>query len=152
LDQRGQRKINTPKYVVDASVVAKWVLPVEMYQENALKLRNDNTSGRAELFAPTILSAEVANALWRAVKLKRLSEEDAQEALTTLGDTKIALCELDWSQISKVLKIACMLDSAIYDAAYLFLSDKIDAQLVTSDTKLYEKAKENFNVLHIRDY
>jgi len=137
---------------VDASVVAKWVLPVEMYQENALKLRNDNTSGKAELFAPTILSAEVANALWRAVKLKRLSEEDAQEALTTLGDTKIALCELDWSQISKVLKIACMLDSAIYDAAYLFLSDKIDAQLVTSDTKLYEKAKENFNVLHIRDY
>jgi len=137
---------------VDASVVAKWVLPVEMYQENALKLRNENTSGRAELFAPTILSAEVANALWRAVKLKRLSEEDAQEALTTLGDTKIALCELDWSQISKVLKIACMLDSAIYDAAYLFLSDKIDAQLVTSDTKLYEKAKENFNVLHIRDY
>lgn len=137
---------------MDASVVAKWVLPVEMYQENALKLRNDNTSGKAELFAPTILSAEVANALWRAVKLKRLSEEDAQEALTTLGDTKIALCELDWSQISKVLKIACMLDSAIYDAAYLFLSDKIDAQLVTSDTKLYEKAKENFNVLHIRDY
>ena len=137
---------------MDASVVAKWVLPVEMYQENALKLRNDNTSGRAELFAPTILSVEVANALWRAVKLKRLSEEDAQEALTTLGDTKIALCELDWSQISKVLKIACMLDSAIYDATYLFLSDKIDAQLVTSDTKLYEKAKENFNVLHIRDY
>ena len=137
---------------MDASVVAKWVLPVEMYQENALKLRNDNTSGRAELFAPTILSVEVANALWRAVKLKRLSEEDAQEALTTLGDTKIALCELDWSQTSKVLKIACMLDSAIYDAAYLFLSDKIDAQLVTSDTKLYEKAKENFNVLHIRDY
>ena len=137
---------------MDASVVAKWVLPVEMYQENALKLRNDNTSGRAELFAPTILSVEVANAFWRAVKLKRLSEEDAQEALTTLGDTKIALCELDWSQISKVLKIACMLDSAIYDAAYLFLSDKIDAQLVTSDTKLYEKAKENFNVLHIRDY
>ena len=137
---------------MDASVVAKWVLPVEMYQENALKLRDDHVSERAELFAPTILTAEVANALWRAVKLKRLAEEDAQEALKTLGDTKIALCELDWSQVSQVLKIACMLDSAIYDAAYLFLSDKIEAQLVTSDTKLYEKAKEHFNVLHIRDY
>jgi predicted nucleic acid-binding protein len=137
---------------VDASVVAKWVLPVEMYQENALKLRDDHVSERAELFAPTILAAEVANALWRAVKLKRLTEEDAQEALKTLGDTKIALCALDWSQISQVLKIACMLDSAIYDAAYLFLSDKIEAQLVTSDTKLYEKTKEHFNVLHIKDY
>ncbi len=137
---------------MDASVVAKWVLPVEMYQENALKLRDDHVSERAELFAPTILTAEVANALWRAVKLKRLTEEDAQEALKTLGDTKITLCELDWYQISQVLKIACMLDSAIYDAAYLFLSDKIKAQLVTSDTKLYEKTKEHFNVLHIRDY
>lgn len=137
---------------MDASVVAKWVLPVEMYQENALKLRDDHVSERAELFAPTILTAEIANALWRAVKLKRLTEEDAQEALKTLGDTKITLCELDWYQISQVLKIACMLDSAIYDAAYLFLSDKIEAQLVTSDTKLYEKAKEHFHVLHIKDY
>jgi len=137
---------------VDASVVAKWVLPVEMYQENALKLRDDHVSERAELFAPTILTAEVANALWRAVKLQRLTEEDSQEALKTLGDTKITLCELDWYQISQVLKIACMLDSAIYDAAYLFLSDKIEAQLVTSDTKLYEKAKEHFHVLHIKDY
>jgi predicted nucleic acid-binding protein len=137
---------------VDASIVAKWVLPVEMYQENALKLKNDHVSERAELTAPTILTAEVANALWRAVKLKRLTEEDAQEALKTLGDTKIALYELDWSQTSQVLKIACMIDSAIYDATYLFLSEKIDAQLITSDTKLYEKAKENFNVLHIRDY
>ena len=137
---------------MDASVVAKWVLPVEMYQENALKLRDDHVSERAELFAPTILTAEIANALWRAVKLKRLTEEDAQEALKTLGDTKITLYELDWSQISQVLKIACMLDSAIYDAAYLFLSDKIEAQLVTSDTKLYEKAKEHFHVLHIKDY
>ncbi len=137
---------------MDASVVAKWVLPVEMYQENALKLRDDHVSERAELFAPTILTAEIANAFWRAVKLKRLTEEDAQEALKMLGDTKITLYELDWSQISQVLKIACMLDSAIYDAAYLFLSDKIEAQLVTSDTKLYEKAKEHFHVLHIKDY
>jgi predicted nucleic acid-binding protein len=127
-------------------------LTVEMYQENALKLKDDHVSERAELFAPSILIAEVANALWRAVKLKRLTEEDAQEALKTLGDTKITLCELDWSQISQVLKIACTLDSAIYDAAYLFLSDKTNAQLVTSDTKLCEKTKEHFNVLHIKDY
>ena len=138
--------------MVDASVVAKWVLPVETCQENALKLRNDHASGMAELFAPTILTAEVANALWRAVKLQRLTEEDSQEALKTLGDTKITLCELDWSQFSQVLKIACKLGSAIYDAAYLYLSDKIKAQLVTSDTKLYEKAKEHFNVLHVKDY
>lgn len=138
--------------MVDASVVAKWVLPVEMYQENALKLKDDFVSERVELFAPTILTAEIANALWRAVKLKRLTEEDSQEALKTLGDTKITLCELDWSQFSEVMRIACTLDAAIYDAAYLYLSDKMHAKLITSDTKLYLKGKEHFSVQHIKDY
>jgi predicted nucleic acid-binding protein len=51
-----------------------------------------------------------------------------------------------------VLDIACELDIAIYDAAYVFLSDKIRAQFITSDTKLYEKAKGQFRVLHLKDY
>jgi predicted nucleic acid-binding protein len=150
LDPRGQRKISN--YVVDASVVAKWVLPIETYQENALKLRGDQVSGKVKLFAPAFLTLEVTNALWKAVKLKRLSEEDSQEALQTLGDTNIALCELTWLETSEVLDIACAIDSAIYDAAYLFLSDRTKAQFITSDTKLYEKAKAHFSVLHLKDY
>jgi predicted nucleic acid-binding protein len=137
---------------VDASVVAKWVLPVETYQENALKLRDDHVSKRAELFAPTVLTIEVTNALWKAVKLKRLSQEDAQEALKTLGNIKISLYELDWTEASQILNIACKLDSAIYDATYLFLAHKIKAQFVTSDNKLYEKAKKYFEVIHLREY
>jgi predicted nucleic acid-binding protein len=61
-------------------------------------------------------------ALWKAVKLKRISQEDSQQALNTLGDTNIALHELAWPETSKVLSIAYALDVAIYDAAYLYLS------------------------------
>ena len=143
MDQRGQREI-TRNYVVDASVIAKWVLPIETYQENAFKLKQDQVSGTANLFAPSFLILEVTNALWKAVKLKRLTEEDAQEALKTLGDTIITLYELDWRQASEVLDLACELDIAIYDAAYVFLSNKIKSQFITSDTKLYEKAKGQF--------
>ena len=151
MDKRRQRKISR-NYVVDASVVAKWVLPIETYQENAFKLKQDQVSGTANLSAPTFLTLEVTNALWKAVKLKRLSEEDSQDALKTLGDTKIALYELDWPQASEVLDMACELDIAIYDAAYVFLSEKLRAQFITSDTKLYEKAKGQFRVLHLKDY
>ena len=151
MDQRGQGEISR-NYVVDASVIAKWVLPIETYQENALKLKRDQASGVVNLFAPTILLLEVTNALWKAVKLKRLSEEDSQEALKALGDTKIALYELDWPQASDVLDIAGKLDAAISDAVYVFLSDKLRVQLLTSDTKLYEKAKGNFRVVHLKDY
>ena len=64
----------------------------------------------------------------------------------------IILHELNWSQTSETLSIANKLDIALYDATYLFLSEKINAQLVTSDTKLCEKAKDHFKVLHLKDY
>jgi predicted nucleic acid-binding protein len=137
---------------VDASVVAKWVLPIEPYQENALKLKDDHVSKRAELFAPTLLTTEVTNALWKAIKLKRIPQDDAQEALKTLGNMKISLYETNWIEASLILNIACKLDCALYDATYLYLAQKIKAQFVTSDNKLYEKARGNFNVLHIKDY
>lgn len=132
--------------------MAKWVLPVEPYQDNALKLRDAHVSKRAELFAPTLLTIEVTNALWKAVKLKRISQDDAQEALKTLGNIKISLYEPDWVEASHILNIACKIDCALYDATYLFLAQKIKAQFVTSDNKLYEKAKRHFELLHVRDY
>jgi predicted nucleic acid-binding protein len=137
---------------VDASVVAKWVLPVELYQENALKLRDDHVSRRIELFAPTILSIEVTNALRKAVKLKRLSQQDAQEALKTLGNLNISTYEIDWIDAAQILDIASNLDTAIYDATYLFLAHKIKARFITSDNKLYERAKRDFEVLHVKEY
>ena len=138
--------------MVDASVVAKWVLPGEPYQENAIKLKNDHVLGLVELHAPLFIVEEVANALWRATKLKRLSQEDAQEALNALNDMKIELHQLDWAQAAQSLEIACKHNIALYDASYLFLTDKIKAQLITADNKLYETAKDHFKVLNIKEY
>jgi predicted nucleic acid-binding protein len=138
--------------VVDASVVAKWVLPGEPNQENALKLKSDHVLGLVELYAPAFIVEEVANALWRAVKLKRLSQEDAKDALNALNDMKIILYESDWTLAAQSLAIACKHNIALYDASYLFLTDKIKAQLLTADNKLYETAKDHFKVLNIKDY
>jgi predicted nucleic acid-binding protein len=137
---------------VDASVVAKWALQMEMYQENALKVKQDFESGAVELFAPSFLTFEVTNALWRAVKLKRLLKKDAENALKSFNDSQIGLYELDWNEASEVLSLSCSLDIAVYDAAYLFLSEKMKAQLVTSDTRLWEKTKNQFTVIHLKDY
>jgi predicted nucleic acid-binding protein len=151
MDKRRQRE-SPRNYVVDASVVAKWVLPVETYQENAFLLKQDQTTGLANLFAPSIITLEVTNALWQAVRLKRVSEENAKDALKTLADTNITLQQTNWNQTSEMLDIAFKLGITIYDAAYIFLSTALRAQLVTSDTKLYEKAKGHFQILHLKDY
>ena len=137
---------------MDASVVAKWVLPGEPYQENSIKLKNDHVLGLVELYAPAFLVQEVANALWRAVKLKRLSEEDAQDALKALDDMKLELEQFDGAQTSQALKTACKLNISLYDSTYLFLANKMKIRFITADNKMYETAKAHFEVLHIKDY
>ncbi len=140
------------RYVVDASVVAKWVLAVEPYQPNALKLKFDHVARKTELFAPSIMLVEVANAVWKAVKLKRLSQQDAKEAVLALSNIGIFSCEVGWEHVSEVYDIASRLDASVYDAVYLFLACEIKAQFVTSDDRLFEKAERHFPVLHLKDY
>lgn len=137
---------------MDASVVASWVIQGEPYQQNALKLKEDHLLGKISLSAPAVIAQEVGNALWKGVKLKRIAEADAREALQSLDDMKIELHDLFWSQISDTLRIASKLDLTVYDAAYLFISNKTKACVVTGDNKMYEKAKKDFRISHIKSY
>jgi predicted nucleic acid-binding protein len=113
---------------------------------------NDHVLGLAELCAPAFLVQEVANALWRAVKLRRLTEADAVEALKSMNDMRIELYNLDWAQASETLEIACKLNLTFYDASYLFLANKMKARFITADNKMYEAAKAHFEVLNVKDY
>ncbi len=56
----------TPQYVIDASVIIKWVLFGEPYEENVSRLKEDHLSGIAETCAPSFAVQEVTNA--RAAK------------------------------------------------------------------------------------
>jgi len=94
---------------------------------------------------------EVANALWKAIKRSRISEADAHDALTILDDLGIILHELNWTDVANGLNMASKLDLTIYDASYLILSNKMKAQLITADDKLYEKTKKNFKIVHLKD-
>ena len=65
---------------------------------------------------------------------------------------RIELHEFNWIEISQALNIACKLNLAIYDSTYLLLSEKLKAQLITADDQLYQRAKEHYKLLHIRNY
>ncbi|MFQ6074599.1 MAG: type II toxin-antitoxin system VapC family toxin [Candidatus Bathyarchaeia archaeon] len=137
---------------MDASVAAKWALPGEPYQKSALKLKEDHILGLAELSAPSFIAQEVANALWRALKLGRIVKGDAEEALRALGEMRIELHELSWDQVAEGLDIASSLDLTIYDASYLYLSNRLRAPLVTADGTLYERSRKLFRITHVKDY
>jgi len=118
----------------------------------ALRLKEDHVSGATELSAPSVVVQEVASALWRATRLKRISEADAKEALKALNDMRIELHKLNWAQSAEALNIACDLDLTIYDTSYVFLANELKVPLVTADKTLYETARNRFKILHIKDY
>jgi predicted nucleic acid-binding protein len=138
--------------VIDASVVVKWVLSGEPYEEKADAVQAHQVSGNAELWAPSFLVQEVTNAIWRAIKLKRITQEIAEKSLKSLDGIQITFCDFSWTEACDVLKIATNLDLTVYDAAYLFLSEKINSPIITADDKMYQKAKGQFRVVHLKDY
>jgi len=140
------------RYIVDASVVAKWVLPGEPHQVNAVKLKEDYVSGAVELSSLFLAVEEVANAFCRAVSLGRISEVDAKGALEALGDLGVELHSVSWSRMAQVLGVARELGLTVYDASYVYLAEEMKSTLITADDTLSERAGKRCGVLHIRDY
>ena len=140
------------RYIVDASVVAKWVLRGEPYQTNAVKLKNDYVSGVVKLSSLFLAPVEVASAFRKAVRLGRLSEADAEEALVALGDMGTELHSLGWSDVARVFGIASELGLSVYDASYVSVAEDVKATLITADDALYERAGKRISVQHLRDY
>lgn len=127
-------------------------MPDEEHLEQALKVKSDHAKGVTILLAPTFLPLEITNALWRAIKLKRLSQNDAQQSLKKLNALGITHHIIDWAESLEVLNIAHRFDIAVYDAAYVYLSDKLKAPLITSDNKLIQKVKPHFEVIDLKEY
>jgi predicted nucleic acid-binding protein len=140
------------QYIVDACIVVKWVLAGEPYEEKSIQLKKDYLSGIVNLSAPSFIVQEVANSLWKATSQRRILKEDAQEALKILQDMRIDLHEFNWIEISQALNVACKLNLAIYDSSYLLLSEKLKTEIITADEQLIQKARDYFQVLHIKDY
>ncbi|MFQ6086357.1 MAG: type II toxin-antitoxin system VapC family toxin [Candidatus Bathyarchaeia archaeon] len=141
-----------PRYVVDASIVAKWVLPGEPYEEQSVRLKEDSVGGVVELHAPSLLPYEVGNLLWRATRLKRIEKGEARSALEALATLRITLHDVNWLFVTECLELSSALDLSVYDTGYIFLSSMLKAPLVTADKQLVVKARTEARALHIKDY
>lgn len=122
------------KYVLDASVALKWVLP-EPDSAKAVALRDDFRNQIHELLAPDIFPVEITHALTRTERQGRIaigeSGQHLADILTTLPDLHPPL---------PLLPRACELSSAmrigVYDCLYLALAEREGCELVTADSKL----------------
>jgi predicted nucleic acid-binding protein len=116
-------------YVVDASVILKWVVN-EPDAERAVSLFEHS------LHAPDVWRLECASALSRLYRRKLLARDDAQKLMADLDKSDIA----DYGcheLLRSALGFSIELQQHVYDCLYLTLALQEDIPLVTADKKFY---------------
>ena len=111
--------------VVDASVALKWVVD-EPGTPAALAIRSE------QLFAPAIWLAEVANALWRHVRLGEASAAEALARIARLQRAPVASVAIE-AHVAGALEMAIRSNHPVYDCLYLALAVHQGLQVVTDD-------------------
>lgn len=139
------------RYILDASVAARFLLSESLSAEAAAVLR-DYVEGRIELAAPTILAYEVGNALWKAVRIKSVELEAAEAKQRNLFGLDIPTVELDGGDHRDILDWAHTHDATYYDAAYVVAARKLEATLLTADNTLHRKSSEGQPTTHLKNY
>ena len=115
--------------VVDASVALKWLVEEEGSAAAAALL-----DGRT-LFAPALIHVEVANALWRMMRVGRLSDEEAADALSLMDRAPLRRRVEDRALTAEALRLARLLDHPVYDCLYLALAIEVGAPVITADAR-----------------
>ncbi len=132
--------------IVDASVIVKTVV------DQPLTANARTVIASFDLSAPSLLTAETANALLKYVSAGLSSREAAIEALETIGRHAIDFHSIDEVATRESLEIALNLSHAIYDCYYLSLSRRLTAPFITADLKLLRKAEAaKFDVINLAD-
>ena len=123
------------RFVVDASVAVKWLVP-EIHAEAAGRVLRS----RHELLAPDLIWAEVGNILWKKFRRGELAGETARDLLQ---DFQRAPLQIAASQtlMPAAWSIAKRYDRSFYDSLYLALAASAECPLVTPDLKLYNRLK-----------
>lgn len=139
-------------YTVDASVVARWFIRGEEWEEMALRLRDEYAAGRVKLYTPSILVFECLNAVWKAYRMRLLSLDVATGISRLMPKLMPEVVELGGEDLPRVFELSARLGLTCYDTAYIAVSLKTGSTLITADRRLYEKAREETQTIHLSEY
>ena len=122
------------KYVVDASVVLKWI-PGGKETEviEARKIYRLSKEKIIQLIAPSFLLMEIANILFKKRKTK---SEIISRALQRLKICGIEYQDLQIDIVNEVIRLISRFNITAYDAIYLSIAKKQNTKLLTFDKEL----------------
>jgi predicted nucleic acid-binding protein len=113
--------------VVDASVALCWFAR-EVQSPSANRLLRSET----DLIAPSLLVAEIANALWRKCRRGEMADDLAGAAMREIH--RFIPRFVDVSELAAfALELAREINHSVYDCCYLALALRRGSPLVTAD-------------------
>ena len=130
------------KYVVDASVALKWVLP-EAHSDIARKLRNESDSGLHELLAPDDFPIEVAHSLMRAERKKIIAVGDAKVFLADILQS-LPMFRSSLSYLLRATDLSSTISKGVYDCLYIAIAESEQCDFVTEDLRLIAATRNRF--------
>ena len=133
------------KRVLDSSVAFKWVVP-EVDSDKALRLRDDYRNGNAELIAPDIFLVEIAHALTRAERQKRITPVQGALALADVISTQPQLCGYI-ALLPRAYEISSHRSIGVYDCLYVALAEREGCDLVSADDRMVKNLQPHFGFL-----
>ncbi|MHB8645729.1 MAG: type II toxin-antitoxin system VapC family toxin [Thermomicrobiales bacterium] len=123
-----------PDVVVDASIAVKWVIEEEGSEAARALLQSWLTAG-IRLVSPSWLTCEIANILYRKALNGDLTFADASEAYDDVLPFVMVLPE-NASDGKRGMEIARQTgQQQSYDAQYLALAERLDAEYWTDDRR-----------------
>ena len=138
---------NKPIYILDASVILKWILKEEKDREQALLIRNHIELGQIRVKVPAHCFTEVLNVV--ALKSKKL----AVLFLEQLQLSFIQECRLNPSTVAKVVEMMQQHSKiAFYDAIYHGLAFEYNGIFVTADERYYQAVDKEGRIIQLKHY
>lgn len=125
--------------VAYASVIVKWLYP-EADSNHALDVYANQ---KYRFMAPDFAKAEMANAIWKKVRMKELSY-DRGEALLRNSPSHFLVEWLPFEgYLARAFALARLLThNAIYDCIYFAIAEQRKAKLLSADTIFLKRAEE----------
>ena len=117
------------RLVVDASVAVKWLIA-----EDESEAAHRVVASGDDLHAPRLMASEIANALWRKVRLGEVERGRAGALMAAVPEMPIRW-SADETVCADAVRLALTLDRPVYDCVYLALAHRIGARMVTSDLR-----------------
>lgn len=126
----GQLRVSTGRpVVIDSSVAFKWFDATESGADVARQLAKEHARDETTLIAPAHLPLEVLNAL----TCRGMRVPDLHTAVQLLAAVDLLLAPLDDVLLAETIDIASAESVTLYDAAFIALAARLDAELVTAD-------------------